>query len=119
MAEATTRRCRPDRVRCRPSDYVLLTPFAPEPRLSPAGRVTVLWNTVDLSHAVAEQRSGGERIRDDALAHIAPLGWEHITFNGGLCLADRTVPECFPTPPRPAVGATRRGSAQDFGKILR
>ena len=42
----------------------------------------ILWNTVYLSHAVAELRSNGERVRDDFLAHIAPLGWEHITFNG-------------------------------------
>jgi TnpA family transposase len=42
----------------------------------------ILWNTVYLSHAVAELRSSGERVRDDLLAHIAPLGWEHITFNG-------------------------------------
>ena len=42
----------------------------------------ILWNTVYLSHAVAELRANGERVRDDLLAHIAPLGWEHITFNG-------------------------------------
>ena len=27
-------------------------------------------------------RSGGEVVRDELLARIAPLGWEHITFNG-------------------------------------
>jgi len=42
----------------------------------------ILWNTVYLSHAVAELRANGERVRDDLLTHIAPLGWEHITFNG-------------------------------------
>jgi len=42
----------------------------------------ILWNTVYLSHAVAELGSHGERVREDLLAHIAPLGWEHITFNG-------------------------------------
>jgi hypothetical protein len=31
---------------------------------------------------VAEVRANGEIIPDDLLAHIAPLGWEHITFNG-------------------------------------
>jgi hypothetical protein len=31
---------------------------------------------------VAELRSQGEIISDDLLAHVAPLGWEHITFNG-------------------------------------
>nr|WP_244635459.1 transposase [Methylosinus sp. C49] len=43
-------------------------------------------------------RSGGERIRDDALAHIAPLGWEHITFNGGLCLARPNRSRMFSNP---------------------
>jgi TnpA family transposase len=42
----------------------------------------ILWNTVYLSRAVIELRSQGEIISDDLLAHVAPLGWEHITFNG-------------------------------------
>ena len=31
---------------------------------------------------MAELRSQGEIISDDLLAHVVPLGWEHITFNG-------------------------------------
>jgi TnpA family transposase len=42
----------------------------------------VLWNTVYLSRAVDELRSRGETIADDFLTHVAPLGWEHIAFNG-------------------------------------
>ena len=42
----------------------------------------ILWNTVYLGRAVDELRSRGETVPDDLLAHIAPLGWEHITFNG-------------------------------------
>jgi Tn3 transposase DDE domain len=42
----------------------------------------ILWNTVYLSRAMAELRSRGEVLPDDVLAHIAPLGREHITFNG-------------------------------------
>ena len=42
----------------------------------------ILWNTVYLGRAVAELRSKGEIVPDELLAHIAPLGWEHITFNG-------------------------------------
>src|SRR6202022_4935823 len=38
----------------------------------------ILWNTVYLSRAVAELRSQGGIISDDLLAHVAPLGWEHI-----------------------------------------
>ncbi len=41
-----------------------------------------LWNTVCLGRAVDQLRSQGEVIDDALLAHIAALGWEHITFNG-------------------------------------
>ena len=42
----------------------------------------VLWNTIYLGHAVAELRAEGETLPDKLLVHIAPLGWEHISFNG-------------------------------------
>lgn len=42
----------------------------------------ILWNTVYLGRAVDELRSRGEILSDDLLAHAAPLGWEHIAFNG-------------------------------------
>ena len=42
----------------------------------------VLWNTVYLGRAVQELRSHGEIISDEILAHVAPLGWEHIALNG-------------------------------------
>jgi 5-carboxymethyl-2-hydroxymuconate isomerase len=41
-----------------------------------------LWNTVYLARAVEQLRANGEIISDLLLSHIAPLGWEHITFNG-------------------------------------
>ena len=41
-----------------------------------------LWNTIYLGHAVAELRVQGEVLPDTLLAHIGPLGWEHISFNG-------------------------------------
>jgi len=44
-------------------------------RPSPSG-------TPFISGAVDQLRSQGEVIDDALLAHIAPLGWEHITFNG-------------------------------------
>jgi hypothetical protein len=50
--------------------------------LNLAVAAVILWNTVYLSRAVAELRSRGEAVSDNLLAHIAPLGWEHITFNG-------------------------------------
>ena len=50
--------------------------------LNLAVAAVVLWNTVYLSRAIAELRSHSEVIPDEILAHIAPLGCEHITFNG-------------------------------------
>ena len=42
----------------------------------------ILWNTVYLGRAVDELRSRGEILPDELLAHVAPLGWERIAFNG-------------------------------------
>jgi TnpA family transposase len=50
--------------------------------LNLAVAAVILWNTVYLGRAVAELRSRGEIVPDDLIAHIAPLGWEHIALNG-------------------------------------
>jgi TnpA family transposase len=50
--------------------------------LNLAAAAIILWNTVYLGRAVGELRSRGEILPDDLLAHAAPLGWEHIAFNG-------------------------------------
>jgi TnpA family transposase len=42
----------------------------------------ILWNTVYLARAVDALRARGEIFPDELLAHVAPLGWEHIAFNG-------------------------------------
>jgi TnpA family transposase len=42
----------------------------------------ILWNIVYLGRAVDELRSRGEIVPDELLAHVAPLGWENIAFNG-------------------------------------
>ena len=73
-------------------DFVLL--LGGNPRLSAGNQsyrasglnlavaAIILWNTVYLGRAVDELRSRGETVPDELVAHIAPLGWEHITFNG-------------------------------------
>ena len=38
----------------------------------------VHWNTVYLDRAVRQLRAQGAMVPDDLLAHVAPLGWEHI-----------------------------------------
>ena len=50
--------------------------------LNLAVAAVILWNTVYLGRAVAELRSRGEIVPDDLIAHISPLGWEHIALNG-------------------------------------
>jgi TnpA family transposase len=42
----------------------------------------ILWHTVYLGRAVDELRLRGEILPGKLLAHAAPLGWEHIAFNG-------------------------------------
>ena len=41
-----------------------------------------LWNTVYLGRALDELRRGGENIPDALLAHLAPVGWQHINLTG-------------------------------------
>jgi hypothetical protein len=62
----------------------------------------ILWNTVYLSRTVAELRSQGEIVSDDLLAHVAPLGWEHMDPVLGPLLFH------FPTPQNPRSEPCRR-----------
>jgi hypothetical protein len=51
----------------------------------------ILWNTIYLGRAVDELRSRGEIIPNELLAHAAPLGWEHIAFNGDYVWPDEPL----------------------------
>jgi TnpA family transposase len=42
----------------------------------------VHWNTVYLDRAVRQLEVQGVAVPDDLLAHVAPLGWEHIALTG-------------------------------------
>ncbi len=48
----------------------------------------VHWNTVYLERAVQHLRTQGASVPDDLLAHIAPLGWEHIALTGDYVWAN-------------------------------
>jgi hypothetical protein len=50
--------------------------------LNLAVAAVILWNTVYLGRAVDKLHSRGEAVSDDLLARVAPLGWEHVAFNG-------------------------------------
>ncbi|MDR6775715.1 TnpA family transposase [Azospirillum sp. BE72] len=50
----------------------------------------ILWNTIYIKRAIDALRAGGERIPDELLSHLAPLGWQHINLTGDyLWSADR------------------------------
>jgi TnpA family transposase len=42
----------------------------------------VHWNTVYLDRVVQRLREQGTTVPDDLLAHVAPLGWEHVALTG-------------------------------------
>jgi hypothetical protein len=50
----------------------------------------VHWNTVYLDRAVQQLRARGATVPDDLLAHVAPLGWEHIGLTGDYLRAEVT-----------------------------
>ena len=66
----------------------------------------VLWNTVYLGRALDVARRRGDVIPDALLAHLAPLGWQHINLTGDyLWGADESFgPDGF----RPLRGAFNR-----------
>jgi hypothetical protein len=41
-----------------------------------------LWNTVYLDRALDDLRCGSEKIPEALLAHLAPIGWQHINLTG-------------------------------------
>ena len=42
----------------------------------------VYWNTLYMGRAVDHLRARGEPAPDELLAHVAPLGWRHISLTG-------------------------------------
>ena len=42
----------------------------------------ILWNTTDLQRAVDHRRKQGRHPAPGDLAHLSPLGWEHINLTG-------------------------------------
>ena len=42
----------------------------------------VLWNTVYLGRAIHGLREQGQLVDENLLAHLSPLGWEHINLTG-------------------------------------
>jgi len=55
----------------------------------------VHWNTVYLDRAVRHLHAQGVRVFDEHLAHVAPLGWEHIALTGDYVWGNASPPETF------------------------
>lgn len=51
-----------------------------------------LWNTVYLDRAVRHLRASGVEVPDELLAHVAPLGWEHIGLTGDYLWSEMDKP---------------------------
>src|SRR4029453_4244317 len=57
--------------------------------------IIVYWNTWKLGEIVARMAEAGEALPPDLLAHVSPLGWEHITLTGEYpwpCLGEDIAP---------------------------
>jgi hypothetical protein len=52
----------------------------------------VLWNTVCLGRAFDAVRHSGETAPDALLAHLAPLGWQHINLTGDYLWDADSIP---------------------------
>jgi TnpA family transposase len=50
--------------------------------LNPLAAIIINWNTVKLGDIVDAMAQGGEPPPPHLLAHVSPLGWEHITLTG-------------------------------------
>jgi hypothetical protein len=53
----------------------------------------ILWNTVYLERAICALREHGIAIDDEALAHLSPIGWEHVNLTGDYTSGFRTPSE--------------------------
>ncbi|MGF7176663.1 Tn3 family transposase [Azospirillum doebereinerae] len=53
----------------------------------------ILWNTVYMGRAIDALRADGERISDELLSHLAPLGWQHINLTGDYLWSADRVPD--------------------------
>ena len=44
--------------------------------------IIIYWNTQKLGEAVLTRKNAGLDVPAEFLAHVSPLGWEHITLTG-------------------------------------
>ena len=44
--------------------------------------IIIFWNTMKLGDVVSSRAANGAAVPPDLLAHVSPLGWEHINLTG-------------------------------------
>ena len=42
----------------------------------------IFWNATKLGEVVAQRTASGNPVPPELLAHVSPLGWEHINLTG-------------------------------------
>lgn len=62
----------------------------PASGLNLVAAAVILWNAVYVARAVDALRARDEIVPDDLLAHVAPLGWEHVGLTGVTLSQART-----------------------------
>ena len=77
-----TRACRILQPAGRSARPLLRKSALPRQRAKSDRRRHNLWNTVYLERAIAALREHGIVIDDEALAHLSPIGWEHVNLTG-------------------------------------
>ncbi len=55
-------------------------------------RAISLWNTVYMERAVDALKRKGVKINEQLLAHLSPLGWEHINMTGDYIWKNNWIP---------------------------
>jgi hypothetical protein len=50
----------------------------------------ILWNTEYTCQAIETLRRRGEKVNDELLSHLSPLGWEHINLTGDYIWPNQT-----------------------------
>jgi hypothetical protein len=60
--------------------------------------IIVLWNTIYMDAALRQLRKEGLAVRDEDVARLSPLGYEHINMLGryAFSLPDRIAPGELP-----------------------
>jgi len=61
----------------------------------------ILWNTVYLERAIAALRGHGTAIEDESLAHLSPIGGEHVNLTGDYSWQAAGLKRVIQIPPHP------------------